>query len=116
MHSKGLFRFQLLGVVLAFSAIGFYASLFLGIAWLIAPIVGWIFWQEIRRPALLAALALGLFLGGLPLWSIFASTFESWPIRLLLIVSVPLCLLAGALVKQIHLISRRKDILFISAC
>jgi len=113
MQDKSLLRFQLVGVVIAFSGVGFYASLFLAIAWLIAPIVGWIFWQEIRRPALLCALALGLFLGGLPLWSVFASTFDSWPTRLLLIVSVPLCLLAGALAKQLHLLSRRKDTFFI---
>lgn len=98
-----------LAVVMVFTVLGFFASLFLFLSWLIAPVYGWLSWGYSRDKTVLAIVCSGIFLGGLPMWLIFSSGMDLWPARLLFVASTPLLILAGVLVRQINFVFRRRD-------
>lgn len=95
-----------------FTWLGFWGSFGMVLEWPAAIIVGYFLVRSLRRglPAdieyvlrgeFFLSAALGLIIGGTPMWLVFGSMF-SWPYTILCVLSPGICLLAGALLAAAH--------------
>lgn len=81
---------------------GFLGSLLGFLEWIIAPVVGFIFFQALKQMVgiskriVITAIILGIFLGGLPIWVFIITSFEPDPwIGLVEISIIPVLFLLG---------------------
>lgn len=80
---------------------GFFGSLLGYVEWIIAPVVGFVFFHALKQTMgvseriIITAISLGIFLGGLPIWGLVLTSFEPniWMRLVEILISLVLFLL-----------------------